>query len=139
MSFVEKDGKVTLTVPNELKMICGNMDISINNILFEKAAVLWDTGATDTVISEELLDKIPEAKLDFSTMTTIGGPVFNYFFEGNIKLCGVELKNLRIVIKDGLKKEQKLDVVLGMDIIQHGKMIIDGTKKEKSFEFSFKK
>lgn len=139
MGFVEKDGKIELKTTGELKRLVGYMDISINGMELEHVGVLWDTGATDTAVDKGLFDKIPDAKLDSATMSTFGGTVLKEYFEGDVRICDEEIKDLRIVVNEGLKSEHYVDIVFGMDIIQHGKMIIDGTEEEKKFQFSLRK
>jgi hypothetical protein len=139
MGFVEKDGKIELKTTGELKRLVGYMDISINGMELEHVGVLWDTGATDTAVDKGLFDKIPDAKLDSATMSTFGGTVLKEYFEGDVRICDEEIKDLRIVVNEGLKSEHYVDIVFGMDIIQHGKMIIDGTGEEKKFQFSLRK
>lgn len=98
------------------------------------ATALWDTGATGTCISEELvkeLDLVPTGKLNISTPS--GSSVVNTY------LVDILFPN-KVMIKDvvvcGTKiGEQGIQVLIGMDIITLGDLAVSNYEGKTTFSF----
>ncbi len=52
--------------------------------------------------------------------------------EGSIvKIAGIKLEGIRLVKTSNLKQTQGLDMLIGMDVIQNGRMVIQCSESEK--------
>lgn len=100
---------------------------SSTNILKYKA--LWDTGATETLISSRVAKELNLEETTEVEVSTINGIIKSKRFA-----CGLLLENHSKSINAQpaeFSYRKECDVIIGMDIIQHGLFILN------KLEFSF--
>lgn len=93
---------------------------------------IWDTGATNTVITENVAKKCNLKIIDMVMMSHGGGEELSPVY-----LVGIHLKdNLHIYsVRVTQGKISGADVLIGMDIITLGDFAITNTKKKTLFSF----
>lgn len=98
----------------------------------EEFVALWDTGATGTVITKNVVDKlglIPTGKE--LTYNANGEAIVNSYLIGIQLPNGVGISKLRVT--EGIL--EGMDVLIGMDIISEGDLAL--TNKDGKTKFSF--
>ena len=96
---------------------------------------IWDTGATNTVISEDLARELGLTPVGMTTASTAGG-VFNV----NQYILGLKLPNhlnIETVIVTGGNLDPNTDFLIGMDIITLGDFSITNVGGKTTFSFRF--
>ena len=87
---------------------------------------LWDTGATETLISSKVITELNLEQTGEVEVSTINGTINSKRFG-----CGLLLENhsKSINIQPAeFSHRKECDVIIGMDIIQHGLFILDNGK-----------
>lgn len=105
---------------------------SSSNVIPVKAQ--WDTGATGTCISKELVDKLnllPTGKVKVSTPSGIG--TMNKYIINLILNNEVRIPNL--IVMDSEIGKQGIDVLIGMDIISIGDFAVSNFEGRTQFSF----
>lgn len=92
---------------------------------------LWDTGASHTIISKKIISDLKLEKKGDSKIMTIHGEEKSDVFEISMLLTNHK-KPLTLNVSSFDKKDG-FDLIIGMDIISHGKLSIDKGK----FTFTF--
>ena len=117
-------------IANRLK---SDVIIQYNNKT-DTVTALWDTGATNTCISEELAQKlsmISTGKVDMSGSTG--------FSKQNSYLVDIILPNNVIIndlmVCDSSIGKQNLDMLIGMDIISRGDFAVSNYDNKTAFTF----
>lgn len=124
--FTEKYGKI------QKRLINSAIVETANNILPVRAQ--WDTGATGTCISKELVDMLnlmPTGKVNVSTPSGIG--VMNKYVINLILNNEVRIPNL--IVMDSEIGKQGIDVLIGMDIISMGDFAVSNYDGKTRFSF----
>ncbi len=104
---------------------------------FSSFHALWDTGATSSMISQSVVDKCGLVPIGFTDVqhaqgTTKGVPVYIV----NIGLPNrVEIPGVRVVLGLLPVKPQKIDVLIGMDIITQGDFAVTSPNGKTQFSF----
>ena len=99
-----------------------------------KARALWDTGATDSQITREVAERLHMEPVGTGISNNAGGSKRVNVYRG------------RLYFKEGLHIAQdiflpecngggRFDCVIGMDIIQYGRMTLEGCGDERTFTF----
>lgn len=91
---------------------------------------IWDTGATETLISDKVVQELNLEETEEVELSTINGSIRTKRYA-----CGLLLENHSKFINIQPAKfshRKECDVIIGMDVIQHGLFILDNGK------FSFK-
>lgn len=94
----------------------------------------WDTGATGTCISKELVDMLnlmPTGKVKVSTPSGIG--VMNKYVINLILNNEIRIPNL--IVMDSEIGKQGIDVLIGMDIISMGDFAVSNYDGRTQFSF----
>lgn len=94
----------------------------------------WDTGATGTCISRELVQKLglqPTGKVRVSTPSGLG--VMNKYLINLILNNEVRIQNL--IVMDSEIGKQGIDVLIGMDIISLGDFAVSNYDGRTQFSF----
>lgn len=93
---------------------------------------IWDTGATNTVISQEIIQSLALEPIGVTLVNTSGGIRQTYTYLIHLTLENrVQFQFIRVT--EG--SIYGADVLIGMDIITQGDLAI--TNKEKTTTFSF--
>lgn len=95
---------------------------------------LWDTGATTTCISQELakrLNMVPTGKS--SILTPSGGTIVNTYLIDIALPNGVTVKD--VVVCDSNIGAQKIDLLIGMNIINCGEFCVSSYGGKTTFSF----
>lgn len=124
--FTEKYDKI------QKKLINSAIVESSTNVLPVKAQ--WDTGATGTCISKELVKKLnllPTGKVNVSTPSGIG--TMNKYIINLILNNEVRIQNL--IVMDSEIGKQGIDVLIGMDIISIGDFAVSNYEGKTQFSF----
>lgn len=98
------------------------------------ARAQWDTGATGTCISRELvkkLDLMPTGKVRVSTPSGIG--IMNKYMVNLVLNREVRIQN--IIVMDSEIGSQGIDVLIGMDIISMGEFAVSNYENRTQFSF----
>lgn len=97
-------------------------------------SALWDTGATNTCISEELALKLPlisTGKTEIHGST--GSSIQNTYLVDIILPNNVKINDLMVIDSDIGK--QNLDMLIGMDIISRGDFAVSNYNNKTAFTF----
>lgn len=98
------------------------------------ARAQWDTGATGTCISRELVKKLglmPTGKVRVSTPSGIG--IMNKYMVNLVLNREVRIQN--IIVMDSEIGSQGIDVLIGMDIISMGDFAVSNYENRTQFSF----
>ena len=107
----------------------------INKIKFQKVKALWDTGATNSVISQSLSEKLQLVTIDREEIMGVNGR--NVVSVNVISLVlpmpenPIIFPNLRVNV--GVL--HGFDMLIGMDIIQNGDFAISNSQNHTHFSF----
>lgn len=116
----------------QLKLINSAIVEVSNNILPVRAQ--WDTGATGTCISKELVQRLnlmPTGKVKVSTPSGIG--IMNKYIINLILNNEIRITNL--IVMDSEIGNQGIDVLIGMDIISMGDFAVSNFDGKTRFSF----
>ena len=105
-----------------------------NDVILKKFFAIWDTGATNTVITERVVKDCGLKPIGMTKIYHVGGETTdtNVHFI-NIRLPNnVEVYNLRVT--EGILQGQA-DVLIGMDIITKGDFAVTNFKGRTVFSF----
>lgn len=94
----------------------------------------WDTGATGTCISKELVEKlnlIPTGMVNVHTPSGIG--IMNKYMINLI--LNNEVRIMHLPVMDSEIGKQGIDVLIGMDIINLGDFAVSNYKGKTQFSF----
>lgn len=84
---------------------------------------LWDTGATATLISKKVINALKLEKKGTSKISTIHGEENSDVYE-ILLLLPKHKKPLKVTVAS-FDKRDGFDILIGMDIIQHGKFTLN--------------
>ncbi len=105
--------------------ILSKVYLSNENESFEYICI-WDTGAMETLISEKVLFDLNPEKHGYAFLDTIHGEKRSDKYILQLSLQG-HTKSIKIN-PACFGKSREFDVIIGMDIIQHGLFILDKGK-----------
>ena len=104
------------------------------DIIFKQYIAIWDTGATNTAISEKVVNECQLRPVGIIKRAYAGGEEQSNTYFVNIKLPNkVGVQEIKVI---GVEKIKDADVLIGMDIISQGDFSI--TNKEDKTCFSFR-
>lgn len=106
------------------------------------AKALWDTGATESGISAELADMLglrPIPGVSHVSLGITADPVETDLHKVNLDLNGVVKKKELVVVRHAGLSSQKVDFVIGMDIISEGRFTIDSSSGNIQLTFELNK
>lgn len=125
-AFTEKYSKIQ-------KRIITSAVIDTNGMSLP-ARVQWDTGATATCVSKEVVSKlkmVPIGKVNVHTPSGIG--TMNQYIINIILNNEIMFKNW--IVMDSEIGKQKIDVLIGMDIISNGDFALSNYEGRTQFSF----
>lgn len=125
-SFVVTYDKIVNRLRSEVTIQCNNKS--------DKVIALWDTGATNTCISEELalkLSLVSTGKIDICGST--GSSEQNTYLVDIILPNNVKINDLMVI--DSSIGKQNLDMLIGMDIIGQGDFAVSNYNNKTAFSF----
>jgi hypothetical protein len=111
-------------------------DVSVFNFAFEQKQVvkaLWDTGATMSVITENLAKTLNLEKVTIAQITSANGidemPVYmvNFKLPNDMNVAGIKVISCKSI--------HDFDAIIGMDIIAKGDFAITGKTGNTKFSF----
>lgn len=104
------------------------------NIFYKKYKAIWDTGATNTVISKKVVNECSLKPIGMTKVHTAGGiKETNTYFVNILLLNKVEVYQVKVT--EGEIHDQT-NVLIGMDIICRGDFAV--TNKNRKTVFSFR-
>lgn len=92
---------------------------------------LWDTGASESAVSERVVSEMQMKSVGADIINTAGGRCLCNKYNVNMVLETINLRNFIIYGFTDLK----FDVLIGMDIIENGDFTISGTPDDRCFSF----
>lgn len=100
----------------------------------EAKDVLWDTGATNTIISQSIADALGLEPIKKALISGIGGNIEAYTYKINLFFAneGAWIKELEVLACE----LEDNDIIIGMDTITQGDFAI--TNKDGATWFSFR-
>lgn len=124
--FTEKYTKIENRLLNKV-VLCANW-------IVDQALAQWDTGATNTCISEEIATRYKLKPISFAQSKTPSGTLIAPIYLIDITLNNeVVFKNWSVM---GSKiGAQGIDVLIGMDIISKGDFAISNYDEKTQFSF----
>lgn len=98
----------------------------------EKVRALWDTGANYCQITPELARKMGLHSLGQKENNTAGGA-----FKGNVYRLGIKFGNIHVphAYFGESHGGGRFDIIIGMNVISHGRFTLEGRGKERTFRF----
>ena len=85
------------------------------------SSMVWDTGATNTLISSQVVDALELVPLEESLVEGVGGIVKSLVYEISLYLANdIVFKNVKALCSD----IGDYDLVVGMDIIAQGDFVV---------------
>jgi hypothetical protein len=100
---------------------------------YKKFSAIWDTGATNSVITQKIIDVCQLKPIGMSRVNTANGPVDCPVFLVNLMLpSNVGIHHLRVTrgqISDDI------DMLIGMDVITKGDFVITNFNGNTVFSF----
>lgn len=98
----------------------------------ETDLALWDTGATNTIISTEIAKELQLTPITKSAISGIGGLVYSDVYRVNLYLGNhVRLENIKVLASD----IEDCDIIIGMDLINKGDLAITNKNGETWFSY----
>lgn len=95
---------------------------------------LWDTGATCSAISKDVVDKLDLVSLGKQKIKTPSGPKIVNTYMVNITLPNdLEMNDWYVI--DSEIGDQKLDLLVGMDVISKGDFSVSNYNGKTTFTF----
>ncbi|GHT97001.1 hypothetical protein FACS1894142_0390 [Spirochaetia bacterium] len=95
----------------------------------------WDTGANHTVISVGLMERLNIIPIDTEVISGVGGSQVVDVVRLAIKLPNDLFISSQHIGVCSINSAQKIDILIGMDIIQHGDLHISNTGGKTRFSF----
>ena len=131
-AFTTKSNKLMNVLQNIVE-ISGASILGNNNINKKgKFIATWDTGATNTMVSQNVVDKCELISTGVVKVGTAGGIV-----EANTYVIDLVLPDNMIIpnLNVTCGKLNDTDVLIGMDIIQRGDFAVSNFNSETKFTF----
>lgn len=90
------------------------------------SSMVWDTGATNTLISSQVVDALELVPLEESLVEGVGGIVKSLVYEISLYLANdIVFKNVKALCSD----IGDYDLVVGMDIIAQGDFVVSNNQE----------
>lgn len=100
----------------------------------EIESMVWDTGATNTLISSQVVEALGLASIEKSLVEGVGGIIKSAVYNISIYLAdNIVFKNVKVLCSD----IGDYDLVVGMDIIAQGDFVISSNKGQVCFSFRY--
>lgn len=111
-----------------------NKVVLCSNNIADQALAQWDTGATNTCISEEIVEKYNLVPLSMTKSRTPSGVLETFIYSIDIVINNeVMFQNWNVM---GSKiGAQGIDILIGMDIISKGDFAISNFNGKTQFSF----
>lgn len=124
--FTEKYTKIENRLLNKVVLIANNIT--------DQALAQWDTGATNTCISEEIAKKYNLQPISYAQSKTPSGKLTSPIYFIDIVLNNEVIFSNWMVMGSKIG-EQGIDVLIGMDIISKGDFAISNYNGKTQFSF----
>lgn len=122
-------------VANRITMDLDIADPSRQEVVRRIRDAVWDTGATNSNISEITAREMGLQPVDTGILTTVTGTKEVPIYMVDILISKeVGVRNLRVF--GSPMKNRDVEFIIGMDIISKGKLVIDSTKGRTSVYFT---
>lgn len=105
-----------------MEKILSKVWVSNGDLIYQYICI-WDTGSTETIVSEKVLSDLKPNKQGYASINTIHGENKS---DRYILQLSIDGHSQSIKINPAcFGKSREFDVIIGMDIIQHGLFILD--------------
>ena len=96
--------------------------------------MVWDTGATNTLVSSQVVEALGLVPIEKSLVEGVGGIVESSVYRISIYLAdNIVFKNVKVLCSD----IGNYDLVVGMDIIAQGDFAISNNGGQVCFSFRY--
>ena len=100
----------------------------------EVMSMVWDTGATNTLVSSQVVEALGLVPIEKSLVEGVGGIVESSVYRISIYLAdNIVFKNVKVLCSD----IGDYDLVVGMDIIAQGDFAISNNGGQVCFSFRY--
>ncbi len=124
-------GQVTNEVVTECEVFMQSDDSKLPQMHTTAHYTVWDTGATNTIISPKIVKELGLKPFDTSGISGIGGYVETQLYKiGIILPNGLIIKELVV-----LESEMDFDMIIGMDVITLGDFCFSNKDGVSVFSF----
>lgn len=97
-------------------------------------SMVWDTGATNTLISSQVVEALGLTPVEKSLVEGVGGIIESAVYNISIYLAdNIVFKNVKVLCSD----IGDYDLVVGMDIIAQGDFVISNNNRQVCFSFRY--
>lgn len=133
-SFIVKYNKIENQLRTKIKVgKAFDPETKKEKLPLKEFNAVWDTGATNTVISQRVIEECELVPIGIALVHTSGGVKLSEVFVVNIMLpTKVDFSFMRVT-KSNLT--QDIDVLIGMDIITQGDFAITDKNSKTTFSF----
>jgi predicted aspartyl protease len=109
-----------------------DINFSPEQVIYVRAEALWDTGATESVISIQLAQYLKLTPIRKQIMNTANGVAMVNMYEVNIELDnGMQFNDLLV----NAAQLPNVHVLIGMDVIAQGDLAITNGNRHTTFSF----
>ena len=123
----------TVTYPKIVNKLITPINIMANGKTIQTTA-LWDTGATNCCIAQEIIGKLNLTSISMVSMLTPSGQASAKVYNVDIKLPNNVYVQDAQVIESEISK-QGIGLLIGMDIINYGEFAISNYDGKTKFTF----
>ncbi|HMQ69664.1 MAG TPA: SEC-C metal-binding domain-containing protein [Ignavibacteria bacterium] len=138
-SFTTKHTGLVNVLKTEVGISLPSSDISeINSCEKHSFIAIWDTGATSSCITQSVVKKLNLKPISITKVTTGGGVLDRNVYLINIYLPNkVSIPFVKVVEVSDLSQDinDKLEVLIGMDVISMGDFSISNKDSKTCFSF----
>jgi hypothetical protein len=136
-SFTSKyNGKSNKLINSVLISLPDNTSEKFDHLCKPEFNALWDTGATKSVISENVVKACNLIPIGVTNCCGVSG-----IFQTNVYLVNVYLPNRVVIpnleVTEGLRESKEFDMLVGMDVIGLGDFAVCNHKGITTFSFRF--
>lgn len=128
-----KKGLKEISTP--ISIACANGCCDIDSRPVYRCNAIWDTGATSSMISKKIAEKLKLHSTGKIKISGVHGVVESNTYVVDFIFCnGFEITGVHVSEADN---GGGFDVLIGMDIIAKGKLIVDGINNDCYVSFIF--
>jgi hypothetical protein len=115
------------------KIISNALITSIDTNKAIKVTAMWDTGATRSLINDNIVEALDLKKINLAQIKHVAGTEIYPVYSAALKIQGgLKIKEHRFVSFPSI---HTFDMIIGMDIIALGKFCIENRKGNSVFSF----
>ncbi len=120
--------------------ICLPKDVQGGNVRVHQYVGIWDTGASTSAITKEVIHALDLKPIGFTNIYHAGGKsrvnvfLISVILEDDVMISDLEVTEAELVNENLLDHEQ-FHILIGMDIINHGDLAITNYHQKTTLSF----